>query len=283
MSIKKKVTFKVPYDSNKDVLSTQLNDLLQQIASLIISQNSGLTIIDTITFGSSRMTDAPLYDTRPSNLNAEFFEGHHYESDVIFIGTSEDNVCLSINFFDGELVIAMNMSPKVEQLYADSWSKYALSKYLAFYAVGKASRSLNASFLSSNLYAYTLPYSIIDDEISFSIVYWNTKYSSGYSFINGSGQHDFTDLVIYPTEEGDNKKGIGGVLWTWGRISKNKSQNRPCILAWSFSENLAKHMPSVIAVNNYTLAPTEEQKAICNAQYDIRQWFNAEITTIITV
>ena len=54
MAIKKKVTYSVQYVAGTDTLTTQLNLLLQDIVSLILSQNTGLTVLDTITVGSSR-------------------------------------------------------------------------------------------------------------------------------------------------------------------------------------------------------------------------------------
>lgn len=273
MAMKKKVTYSVDYNAETDTLSTQLNLLLQQIVSLILSQNKGLSVLDTITYGSSRMEDAPLYNTRPENLNIDCFENRFYESDVIFIGTNENNVCLSINFFQGELIVAMNMTPHTEQKYVDAWQRLGLSKYLPLYAVGKATRSFNFGASYVSWYSYTLPYRIVDNTISMSVLYWDTTYSRGYSFINGTSQSDGTDLVIYTTDEGNGKKGLGAALWTWGRISSNKYFQRPCILAWSFSENLSDNMAKSIGASYYYNSPSESQQVICNAQYDLRQWF----------
>ena len=108
MAIKKKVTYSVSYVAGTDTLTTKLNSLLQDIVTLILSQNTGLTVLDTITVGSARWTGAPLYDTYNGLAPAADYQNRHYESDVIFIGTDEDNVCLSIGFFDGQLVVAMN-------------------------------------------------------------------------------------------------------------------------------------------------------------------------------
>ena len=208
MAMKKKVTYSVDYNAETDTLSTQLNLLLQQIVSLILSQNKGLSVLVTITYGSSRMEDAPLYNTRPENLNIDCFENRFYESDVIFIGTNENNVCLSINFFQGELIVAMNMTPHTEQKYVDAWQRLGLSKYLPLYAVGKATRSFNFGASYVSWYSYTLPYRIVDNTISMSVLYWDATYSRGYSFINGTSQSDGTDLVIYTTDEGNGKKGV---------------------------------------------------------------------------
>ena len=68
MAIKKKVTYSVSYVAGTDTLTTKLNSLLQDIVTLILSQNTGLTVLDTITVGSSRWTGAPLYDTYNSTF-----------------------------------------------------------------------------------------------------------------------------------------------------------------------------------------------------------------------
>ena len=117
MAIKKKVTYSVSYTAGTDTLTTKLNSLLQDIVTLILSQNTGLQILDTITVGSARWTGAPLYDTYNSKLLAAQYKNRHYESDVVFIGTDEDNVCISLGFFDGCLVVAMNMSIRSQRKY----------------------------------------------------------------------------------------------------------------------------------------------------------------------
>lgn len=270
MAIKKKVTYSVSYTAGTDTLTDKLNSLLQDIVTLILSQNTGLQILDTITVGSERFTGAPLYDTRPSNLYSNDYNNRHYESDVIFIGTNEDNVCLSLGFFDGELIIAMNITPKVEKSVTDVWSsRYSLST-LAFYATGKASRYFKTS--GYNVYNYSIPYRIVNNVISISVLYWNTEYSRGYSFINGAGESDGTDLVIYPTDEGNNTSGLGAAIWRWGNINAYRSGQRQSLLAFSFSENVLNNPPDQINATTSESRSSNAAAVICNGQYDIRQW-----------
>lgn len=281
MAIKKKVTYSVSYVAGTDTLTTQLNSLLQDIVTLILSQNTGLTVLDTITVDSDRFTGAPLYDTRPSNLYSSDYNGRHYESDVIFIGTNEDNVCLSVGFFDGCLVVAMNMTPKVEAEYVADWtSVYGLnaSTYLPFYATGKQSRWFKNS--SGNAARYSIPYRIVNNAISISVLYWNTEYSRGYSFINGAGESDGTDLVIFATDEGSSQSGLGAAIWTWGRTNASgstyyTSQRRAQITAFSFSENLSDSKSSGIPTAQSNVAPPEADQQLVNTRYDIRIWGSA--------
>jgi hypothetical protein len=278
MAIKKKVTYSVSYVAGTDTLTTKLNSLLQDIVTLILSQNTGLTVLDTITVGSERWTGAPLYDTYNSKLYSSDYNGRHYESDVIFIGTNEDNVCLSLGFFDGCLVAAMNMTPKVEAEYVADWTTvYGLnaSTYLPFYATGKQSRWFKSS--NSNAGRYCLPYRIVNNAIALSVIYWTGDYSRGYSFVNGAGESDGVDLVIFNTDEGSSQSGLGVAIWTWGRINNSggtyyNSLRRVQVTAFSFSENLSSNKPAALPTGNSNIDPGETQQQLINSRYDIRIW-----------
>ena len=280
MAIKKKVTYTVNYTAGTDTLTTQLNSLLNSIVTLIRSHNSDLQILDTITVGSERWTGAPLYDTYNSKLYSTDYNNRHYESDVVFLGTDEDNVCLSLGFFDGCLVVAMNMTPKVESEYVDIWnSTYGLNanSYLPFYATGKQSRWFKVQ--TGNAGRYCLPYKIVNNTISISVIYWNTEYSSGYSFINGAGENDGIDLVIFPTDEGSDNEGLGAAIWTWGRLVTDEytyytAYRRTQITAFSFEENLSDNKPAALAYSTVNVVPNESQQQLINARYDIRVWSN---------
>lgn len=278
MAIKKKVTYSVSYVAGTDTLTTKLNSLLQDIVTLILSQNTGLTVLDTITVGSERWTGAPLYDTRPSNLYSNDYNNRHYESDVIFIGTNEDNVCLSFGFFDGQLVVAMNMTPKVEKMHTDVWSSEYGQSSLAFYATGKMSRWFaDANAMMGN---YAIPYVIANNTIAMSVLYWNTEYSKGYSFINGSGQSDGVDLVIFNTDEGNNQSGLGAAIWCYGIYNGYHNAVNTEMTVFSFAENLSENRAQTlqsIATPNASFNPTLPAESVMqqlNCRVDIRAWMN---------
>ena len=279
MAIKKKVTYSVQYVAGTDTLTTQLNLLLQDIVSLIISQNTGLTVLDTITVGSSRWTGAPLFDTYVSGLYSTYFQNRHYESDVVFIGTNENNVCLSIGFFAGNLVVAMNMTPKVEKEYTDNWSSMGGGSNVKMYAIGKASRWFaDATDLSGG---YAIPYIISNNAIAMSIVYWNAQYSRGYSFVNGAGQSDGVDLVIFPTSEGGSGTGIGAAIWPYGTANAYRNKLQSSVNIFSFSENLSDHKPGTLVnlanlSDNYmdSIVPDIPTRQLLNARHDWRSWYD---------
>ena len=278
MAIKKKVTYSVSYTAGTDTLTTQLNSLLQDIVTLILSQNTGLQTLDTITVGSDRWTGAPLYDTYVSGLNSATYNNRHYQSDVIFIGTNEDNLCLSIGFFDGQLVVAMNMTPKVEKMHTDVWaSEYGLNT-LAFYATGKMSRWFaDANAMLGN---YAIPYVIANNTISMSVIYWNEEYSRGYSFVNGAGQSDGVDLVIFNTDEGNNQSGLGAAIWCYGTYNGYHNAVNTEVTVFSFAENLSENRAQILqSVSNQTSSytptlPAEDVMQQLNCRMDLRAWMN---------
>lgn len=279
MAIKKKVTYSVSYTAGTDTLTTKLNSLLQDIVTLILSQNTGLQILDTITVGSARFTGAPLFDTYVSGLNSDLFNNRHYQSDVIFIGTNEDNVCLSFGFFDGNLVVAMNMPPKVEKEYTDNWSALGGGSYVKMYALGKASRWFTD--VSNMLGNYAIPYSIVNNTISMSIIYWNSEYSRGYSFVNGSGQSDGTDLIIFTTDEGSNQTGLGAAIRPYGTANAYRNSIQTIISIFSFNENLSDNKPqSLMTTVNINTSYMDESvpdiptRQLLNSRQDWRRWYD---------
>lgn len=277
MAIKKKVTYSVSYIAGADTLSTKLNSILEDIVGLILSHNSGLSILDTITYGSERMTGAPLFSGGTSGLYSDAYNNRHYQSDVIFIGTNEDNVCLSFGFFDGNLVVAMNMTPKVEKEYTDNWSDMGGGSYVKLYAIGKASRFFTSA--NAMLGNYAIPYTIANNTITMSVIYWNGDYSKGYSFVNGAEQSDGVDLVIFPTNEGNNTSGIGAVIWPYGTINAYRNRIAGIINIFSFSENLSNNKPEAIVTSSPSNTPPVYAIPVrqhVNARYDWRLWNNCK-------
>lgn len=276
MAIKKKVTYSVSYTAGTDTLTTKLNSLLSDIVGLILSQNTGLSVLDTITVNSARWTGAPLYDTYTGGMiPAADYQDRHYQSDVVFLGTSEDNVCLSLGFFDGSLVVALNMCPKVEKQYTDVWSsQYGLGS-LPFWAVGILSRWYTAT--ECQLGNYAIPYDIIDNTISMSVIYWSGAYSRGYSFSTGAGQNDGVNLVIFPTDEGNGVTSLGFAIRPYGIVNagRNGSFLNSLNIA-SFSENLSNNKAEYFSTGYYgNYAPNTPSAAVqvhCNAKYDCRAW-----------
>ena len=61
-AVKQKVKYSVDYDSSTDTLSEKLNILLNDIITLIRTNNPEILELSRITYGSDEMTGAPLYD-----------------------------------------------------------------------------------------------------------------------------------------------------------------------------------------------------------------------------
>ena len=273
MAIKKKVTYSVSYTAGTDTLTTKLNSLLQDIVALILSQNTGLAILDTITVGSARWTGAPLYDTYVYGLRSYDFQDRHYESDVYFLGTNEDNVCLSLGFFDGNFIIAMNMTPKVEKEYTDNWAAMGGGSNVPLYAIGRQSRFFG--LVDAMIGNYAIPYTVANGTISMGIIYWNDEYSRGYSFVNGSGQSDGVNLIIFPTDEGSNVTGLGCAIRPFGAINAYRNGLYTIINVFSFGENLSNNKPDTLDstyINYPGPIPSAASMQLLNSRYDWRSW-----------
>ena len=300
MTVKQKVNYSVQYDSSTDTLSTQLTTLLNRIALLIRTNDPELIEVSRVVYGSEQMNGAPMYD---SGTTKEF------ESDVIFLGTDSDNIALSLCFYKGRLVIAMNMCPSVEALHVENWDNLTKGQTTPMattflpYCTSRAAKWYTGTSNSRyNVYNTSLPYIITNNSIEFDVVYWTGDYSSGYMFYNVNRATNGVDLVIYKTSENPSgTQSLGACIW---RYSNDVSVNTEAfndvapseILAWSFEENLANNMPSRIYTNNYAYPgnpgymPKREitgrtinepsnftysdSASLLNSRYETRQWFS---------
>lgn len=290
MTVKQKVTYAVSYDSSTDILSTKLNTILNNIVALIRTNNPELLEVNRITYGSSQMTDAPLYDTDGSGIISSFNQGH-FESDVVFIGTDSDNITLSLGFYGGRLVISMNMDPSVEQLYADNWQELTglnPTSKKPIYVTGKNARYY--ADRSYNGYSVNLAYKIIDKSIQYDVVYWTGDYTSGYMFYNGARETNGVDLVIYKTYENlSGTTSLGGALWRSSNVTDSYAFNKytqsstnydygQLLLAWSFEENLSTFVESLAVSSSSTttnniLSESSSSPSISNSKFNMRKWY----------
>ena len=285
MTVKQKVTYTVEYDSSTDTLSDKLNLLLDNIINLILRNNSELTELTRIDYGSDEMTGAPLYDTDAST---------HYQSDVVFLGTDKDNIVLSLCFFNGRLTIAMNIDPSIEQMYVDRWDVYKTGhseNNVPPYCTTRAAKWYDDGRSADNAYRQcynvNLPYVIANGIIKLDVVYWNGDYSNAYMFYNSNGVTNGVDLVFYKTvENSSGTQGLGCALWRYSSADTSTCRAMPAtILAWSFDENLTNNMADKL----YFASGTEDtalclayssNPSITNSAYEIRQWFRTGRTRL---
>ena len=142
-AVKQKVKYSVDYDSSTDTLSEKLNILLNDIITLIRTNNPEILELSRITYGSSEMTGAPLYDGQNTTIfnNGTYVQnGGRYQSDLVFLGLSKNNLVLSIGFIDNKLVLAMNIDPSIESIYVNNWNsiKPDNNYVLPMFAIGMA-------------------------------------------------------------------------------------------------------------------------------------------------
>lgn len=270
MAIKNKIKYKVAYNSSTDTLSDKLNILLNNIVTLITTNNPQLSVLTRIEYGSEQMTGAPLF-----NGSTKLGNGKVFNSDVVFIGTNKNNIVFSMCFYDDNLVISMNLDPVSEEAYVTKL-KTLYGNNIKAYALGRIARYYNSS---SNQYSVNLPYIIVNGEIEIGLSYWHGSNSSGYMFYNVEGKTNGVDLVIYKTyEDANNTEGVGGALWRYTTLHNYGMPNSQ-LLAWSFNEDIANNLSESFSyhtdtynnANKNVLTVSSDSQA-SNGKYDFREW-----------
>ena len=241
-AVKQKVKYSVDYDSSTDTLSEKLNTLLNDIITLIRTNNPEILELSRITYGSSEMTGAPLYDGQhTNNFNQWVQNGGRYQSDLVFLGLSKNNLVLSIGFIDNKLVLAMNIDPSIESIYVNNWNSIKPNDYLLpMFAVGMASRY---SFYGENQNEYNLffPFIISNKKIEIIVVYWTGNNSSGYMFYNIQRRTNDVDLVFYKSLVNGNNS-LCCALYRFSKDYNNYMAVQPQLLTFSFDENVSDNL-----------------------------------------
>ena len=289
-AVKHKVKYSVDYDSSTDTLSEKLNTLLDNIITLIRTNNPEILELSRITYGSSEMTGAPLYDGQhTNNFNVWVQNGGRYQSDLVFLGLSKNNLVLSIGFIDNKLVLAMNIDPSVESIYVDNWNSIKPNDYLLpMFAVGMASRySKPSNGENQNEYNLFFPFIISNKKIEITVVYWTGNNSSGYMFYNIQRLTNEVDLVFYKSSVNGNNS-LCCALYRFSKYYNNYMAVQPQLLTFSFDENVSenlvldKTLPYGL-VESHDRERTVDAEAIAiaqpnsnldaNSKYNLRYWF----------
>ena len=286
-AVKHKVKYSVDYDSSTDTLSEKLNTLLNNIITLIRTNNPEILELSRITYGSSEMTGAPLYDGQHANdnFNHGLFvqNGGRYQSDLVFLGLSKNNLVLSIGFIDNKLVLAMNIDPSIESIYVDNWNNIKPDDYLLpMFAIGMASRySKPTTSENQNEYNLFFPFIISNKKIEITVVYWTGNNSSGYMFYNAQRLTNEVDLVIYKSLVNGNTS-LCCALYRFSKDYNNYMAVQPQLLTFSFDENVSdnlildKKMPygSASYSDAQSIGITQPNSNLdANSKYNLRYWF----------
>jgi len=285
-AVKHKVKYSVDYDSSTDTLSEKLNTLLDNIITLIRTNNPEILELSRITYGSSEMTGAPLYDGQHTdNFNVWVQNGGRYQSDLVFLGLSKNNLVLSIGFIDNKLVLAMNIDPSIESIYVDNWDSIKSNDYLLpMFAVGMASRySKPSDGENQNLYNLFFPFIISNNKIEITVVYWTGNNSSGYMFYNVERRTNDVDLVFYKSLVNGNNS-LCCALYRFSKEYNNYLEDQPQLLTFSFDENVSENLLLDIKIPNgntgwYTQSveeiylPTPNSYVNENGKICLRLWF----------
>ena len=290
-AVKHKVKYSVDYDSSTDTLSEKLNILLDNIITLIRTNNPEILELSRITYGSSEMTGAPLYDgqhTQNFNNGSWVQNGGRYQSDLVFLGLSKNNLVLSIGFIDNKLVLAMNIDPSIESIYVDNWDSIKSNDYLLpMFAVGMASRySKPSDGENQNEYNLFFPFIISNKKIEITVVYWTGNNSSGYMFYNVQRLTNEVDLVFYKSSVNGNNS-LCCALYRFSKDYNNYIAVQPQLLTFSFDENVSdnlvldKTLPYGMVdsdrgrtVDAEAIVITQPNSNLdANSKYNLRYWF----------
>ena len=286
-AVKHKVKYSVDYDSSTDTLSEKLNTLLDNIITLIRTNNPEILELSRITYGSDEMTGAPLYDGQhTNNFNVWVQNGGRYQSDLVFLGLSKNNLVLSIGFIDNKLVLAMNIDPSIESIYINKWDSIKPNDYLLpMFAVGMASRYTKVSDgENQNEYNLFFPFIISNKKIEITVVYWTGNNSSGYMFYNIQRLTNEVDLVFYKSSVNGNNS-LCCALYRYSKDYNNYMGVQPQLLTFSFDENVSenlvldKTLPYGKIDNNGTrdaetiVIAQPNSNLDANSKYNLRYWF----------
>ena len=287
-AVKQKVKYSVDYDSSTDTLSEKLNTLLNNIITLIRTNNPEILELSRITYGSSEMTGAPLYDGQHTNNfnNGSWVQnGGRYQSDLVFLGLSKNNLVLSIGFIDNKLVLAMNIDPSIESIYVNNWDSIKPNNYLLpMFAVGMASRhSKRNDRANENEYNLFFPFIISNNKIEITVVYWTGNNSSGYMFYNVQRLTNEVDLVFYKSVVNGNNS-LCCALYRYSKEYNNYMEVQPQLLTFSFDENVSDNLlldmkiPYGLWHNSGYYESIESitqpnSTSDANSKYNLRYWF----------
>ena len=288
-AVKHKVKYSVDYDSSTDTLSENLNTLLNDIITLIRTNNPEILELSRITYGSDEMTGAPLYDgqhTRHFNGGSWVQNGGRYQSDLVFLGLSKNNLVLSIGFIDNKLVLAMNIDPSIESIYVNNWNSIKPNDYLLpMFAVGMASRySKPSDGENQNEYNLFFPFIISNNKIEITVVYWTGNNSSGYMFYNVQRLTNEVDLVFYKSLVNGNTS-LCCALYRFSKDYNNYMAVQPQLLTFSFDENVSDNLvlDKTLPHGWGTVSGSADAETIviaqpnsnldANSKYNLRYWF----------
>ena len=289
-AVKHKVKYSVDYDSSTDTLSEKLNTLLDNIITLIRTNNPEILELSRITYGSDEMTGAPLHDGQHTvnfNNGSWVQNGGRYQSDLVFLGLSKNNLVLSIGFIDNKLVLAMNIDPSIESIYVNNWNSIKPNDYLLpMFAVGMASRySKPSNGENQNEYNLFFPFIISNNKIEITVVYWTGNNSSGYMFYNIQRLTNEVDLVFYKSLVNGNTS-LCCALYRFSKDYNNYIAVQPQLLTFSFDENVSENLLLDMKIPygqiNYNYGTREAETIViaqpnsnldANSKYNLRYWF----------
>lgn len=176
------------------------------VASVVnkICENTGLRVIDKISYGSDEFNGFPIYNKAPSFANyASLFSDDIHQSDVYVLGHNKNNYCLVVNVYNGYLLCSLGCSLD----YCNRYSELALTKYPTISNLAPLSvvtRTLTGVEIQEQegRYSFQVPLNKdTDDIINLIIASYKGSNSQGFKFISNGIESEW--LLFSKDEEGN--------------------------------------------------------------------------------
>lgn len=188
-----------------------LNNMLADIVDLICN-NTGVSIINKIEYGSDSFQNYPLYNTKASDMN-NYFYSNTYQSDVYILGLNENNYCLIVNIYNGVLNISLGCSLD----YGDRYATMFMEKYpTGFKHNPLTCVCANFCYLVGEygygIYNMTVPLlKNENDIISLTLGYYTGDNSQGFKFVV-DGQE--SGWLLFTGDDNNNKFAVLNIYKT---------------------------------------------------------------------
>lgn len=177
------------------------------VASVVeeICRNTGLRVIDKISYGSDEFNGFPIYNKKPDFANyAALFADDIHQSDVYILGFNQNNYCLVVNIFNGYLLCSLGCSLD----YCNRYSELALTKYPTIGNLAPLSvvtRTLTGVAIQEQGGRYSFQVALnknSNEIIDLIMASYKGSNSQGFKFISNGVESEW---LLFTRDEEDNK------------------------------------------------------------------------------
>ena len=226
------------------------------VASVVeeICRNTGLRVIDKISYGSDEFNGFPIYNKKPDFADyAELFADDIHQSDVYILGFNQNNYCLVVNIFNGYLLCSLGCSLD----YCNRYSELALTKYPTMGNLAPLSvvtRTLTGVATQEPEGRYSFQVALnkdTDNIINLIIASYKGSNSQGFKFISNGVESEW--LLFSKDEEGNkycvcNLNQFNGFsnCQVRGTNTTRKNVYRGCSLVIRFNDEIPLYSEMIV-------------------------------------